>query len=137
MVPFLQPLRYPYFRKIDHKCSIGSGPSLKFVSLCPLFSSLYIWTLCVFLLPVRKFYTWNFGNFFNVIVMQHGYPSFPSEVAGSQKLESLFANSKYRVKIYMKKTDMSCYKIMNKHWHKHNSLFFLDTAYFKQLSIFY
>lgn len=71
------------------------------------------------------------GIFFNVIVMWYGYPSFLSEVAGSQKLESLFANSKYRVKIYMKKTDMSCYKTMNKHWHKHNSLFFLDIAYFK------
>lgn len=66
-----------------------------------------------------------------VRVMWYGYPSFLSEVAGSQKLESLFANSKYRVKIYMKKTDMSCYKTMNKHWHKHNSLFFLDITYFK------
>lgn len=57
-------------------------------------------------------------------------------MAGSQRLESLFANSKNRVKIYKKKTDMSCYKTMNKDWHQHNGLFFFDIAYCKSHSIF-
>lgn len=57
-------------------------------------------------------------------------------MAGSQRLESLFANSKNRVKIYRKKTDMSCYKSMNKDWHEHNGLFFFDIAYCKLCSIF-
>lgn len=57
-------------------------------------------------------------------------------MAGSQRLESLFANSKNRVKIYRKKTDMSCYKTMNKDWHEHNGLFFFDIAYCKWHSIF-
>lgn len=72
----------------------------------------------------------------NIIVLHCGYSSFFPEVAGSQRLESLFANSKNRVKIYRKKTDMSCYKTMNKDWHPHNSLFFSDTAYCKSPSIF-
>lgn len=57
-------------------------------------------------------------------------------MAGSQRLESLFANSKNRVKIYRKKTDMPCYKTMNKDWHEHNSLFFFDIAYCKLHSLF-
>lgn len=31
---------------------------------------------------------------------------------------------------------MSCYKAMNKDWHKHNGLFFVDIAYCKLHSIF-